>query len=417
MAVSTFQLFALAVLAVTLRDDLDITRSQIGILGAGNTATGALIAPTLGNLTDRIGAKNSVVILCLMSGAGMFVTAAAPTFWVILAGSVVAGLPQGWANSATNKLIAERLPPGERGVITGLKQSGVQFAIFLAGITLPVGASAIGWRWAVGLYGFVSLGVAALAALTLGDDRPVRIAAETRISAASAPTSRRRWSSNGDDSSEPVRLPGFVFRVALYALFLGLAAGGISRFIPLFANEELGFSEARAGAVVALGGLLGMIARVLWGQAADHRVDPRFALFLLACGSAATATLLFFATAIGGWSLWVVAIGMAFFLGAWNVVAMLAVITSVEPHQAGKATGTVMVGFLGGLTISAPLVGWSVDRTGDYQSAWAVIIGLAVLGILTMIQRPGATDAEMSVPSTADGTLAPSARPAPDRRS
>ena len=373
MAASTFQLFALAVLAVTLIEEFDITRVEIGLLGAGNTMIGALTAPSFGKLTDRIGARRSVIILCSIASIGLVGTAAVPGYWFLLVFSVLSGFPQGWANSATNKLIAERLLPGERGMVTGLKQSGVQFSIFLAGLTLPVGNDLIGWRATLSGYGLICLGVAVLAATTLDDDRTV---------AANVSAADDRAVAGG--AAPP--LPGFVYRVALYALFLGLAAGGISRFIPLFATEELGFSEARAGLVVALSGLLGMVARVIWGRLAETRVSPRFGLFVLACGSAGTALLLFFATTLGGGVLWIVAVGMAFFLGAWNVVAMMAVMASVRSDQAGKGTGIVMLFFLSGLTLSAPAVGWSVDRTGDYQLAWGMAVVLALCGMLTTVE-------------------------------
>ena len=382
MCVSTFQLFALAVLAKPLIDEFDISRTQIGFLGAGNTAVGAMIAPTLGRVTDRIGARLSVILLSVVSALGLFATALAPAYWTLLCASVIAGFPQGWSNSATNNIVDVRLPVGERGTITGLKQSGVQFAIFLAGLTLPFGTSQIGWRQSLAVYGGVALAVGLFAALTLSDDRPAETEPPSLLAADSPATS---------DAAAPVgakRLPGFVYRVAIYALFLGLAAGGISRFLPLFANEVMGFSETRAGLVVALAGLLGMIARVIWGQIADTMMAPRRALFILACGSAATALLVFFATTLGGWVLWVVAIGSAFFLGAWNVVAMLAVMTSVAADQAGRGTGIVMLFFLSGLTLSAPAVGWSADVTGDYQTAWGIIICLALAGAATMFQRP-----------------------------
>jgi len=64
------------------------------------------------------------------------------------------------------------------------------------------------------------------------------------------------------------------------------------------------------------------------------------------------------------------------------------VMTSVAADQAGRGTGIVMLFFLSGLTLSAPAVGWSTDVTGDYQTAWGIIICLALAGAATMFQRP-----------------------------
>ncbi len=382
MTVSTIQLFMLAVLASTLIDEFGISRSQIGWLGAANTAVGALAAPTFGKLTDRVGARQSLIAIGLLSGLGLFVTAAAPTYLVLLAGSAVCGVPQGWSNSATNKVIAEQLPAGERGTITGLKQSGVQLAIFLAGIALPVGSQQIGWRLSVASFGAFGLVVAFAGSRLLSYARPPLTRSESSSATAHSPTS--------------TRLPSLVYRIAVYAVIMGLAGGVISRFLPLFAQERLGFSESRAGLVVALGGLLGMAARIFWGKLADGRVDPRFALAILAAGSVATAVLLLASERIGGWTLWLVAVGLAFFFGAWNVVAMLAVMTLVPANQAGRGTGIVMLFFLTGVAASGPLAGWSIDSLGSYRPAWVAAIALAALAILTMIQRSDSTDGQIA---------------------
>ena len=63
----------------------------------------------------------------------------------------------------------------------------------------------------------------------------------------------------------------------------------------------------------------------------------------------------------------------------WNAVAMLAVILGIAKSQAGRASGTVMVGFLGGLGVGAPIAGLVIDATDSYQPVWfgALILALA----------------------------------------
>ena len=70
-----------------------------------------------------------------------------------------------------------------------------------------------------------------------------------------------------------VPLDPFVWRLAVFALLMGTAGGAAGRFFPLYAEEALGFSLATAGLLTALGGLLGMVARVVVGRLAEgaHR--------------------------------------------------------------------------------------------------------------------------------------------------
>ena len=62
--------------------------------------------------------------------------------------ALVGGVGQAIANPATNKLISMHVPPGKRGIITGIKQSGVQAGTFLGGLLLPVITLSFGWRLA-----------------------------------------------------------------------------------------------------------------------------------------------------------------------------------------------------------------------------------------------------------------------------
>lgn len=103
----------------------------------------------------------------------------------------------------------------------------------------------------------------------------------------------------------------------------------------------------------------------------------------MAVGSALSSALLLIAPEVSV-ALWVFAVLAAFTAGAWNVVAMLAVIGSVPMSLQGKATGVVMLGFLGGLSIAGPLTGWSVDTTGSYTVAWVSTIVVSLLGAVVM---------------------------------
>jgi predicted MFS family arabinose efflux permease len=329
------------------------------VLGATNTGVGAVAAPRLGRLADRLGSRRSVALLGVISAAGLFLTAAAHNYWLLLGASAVSGVPQGASNPVTNKMIAEEVPPESQGSVTGVKQSGVQFSVFLAGALMPpAAASTIGWRWAL-------VGVGAVTLLGAGYTR-ARFPPDDDVGPS------RGGAVAGSGS---VALPAFVRQVALYAFLLGLTAGGVNRFYPLYAQEVLGYSEARAGLAVSVAGLAAIAARLAWARIAA-RISPRPALLVLAVGSVVATGLLVASELVAAWILWPAVLLIAFTVSAWNVVAMLAVIWSVPIAASGRATGVVLLGFLGGLTVSAPLVGVTVDWLGSYRPTW---IGLGIL--------------------------------------
>ncbi|MEL7155135.1 MAG: MFS transporter [Actinomycetota bacterium] len=366
MTASTFQLFLIAVLAATLIEELDIGRWQLGMLGAVNTGVGALCAPRLGRVADRLGARRSMVLVFVVSGVGLLATAAAASFAGLVAASAVSGVPQGASNPVTNKLIAEQVPGPQQSPVMGIKQSGVQLAVFLAGATMPSAAATFGWRWAVTIAGLVTLLLGGLVALRR-DHPAVPEAGSTTEGGDAAEVDPDRPSTRG-----------FVNQVAVYAFLMGMCAGGVTRFYPLYANEVLGYSEAVAGVSVSIAGVTAIVARIVWAQAVNTRVGLRLALAVMALGSVATIAALFAAESGAPWLLWPAVVGLAFTVAAWNVVAMLAVIRSVPRQHAGGATGVVLLGFLGGLTIAAPLVGYSIDVLDSYRPAWLLLAALAL---------------------------------------
>lgn len=373
MVSSTSQIFVLAALASTVMEEFAINRFQIGMLGAANTLSGAFTAPFSGRAVDRFGPRRSVQLVLVLSAIGYFLTAAAPSFWLLIAASVFGGLPQGAGNPATNKLIGVESPEGRRGVVTGIKQSGVQLGVVISGGLIPGSAALVGWRWAVASLGVVTLGIAFYARARFPEESTTSASGETVQAKAHTPT-----------TLDP-RTKKTVYAIAAYSTLLGFTAGGVTRFLPLFAEEVLGFTESTAGLVLALSGLLAIGARLLWGRLAEHRIGTAPALIILGLGSSLVCWLLLANDAVGAWLIWVIAIVTAFSISAWNVVAMLAVIKDVPLEASGRASGIVLFGFLGGLSIGSPIVGALVDATGSYQSSWIMLGVAALMGVGVMV--------------------------------
>jgi len=388
MTATSFQIFVLAVLAIEIIGDLGLSRAELGLIGSINTATGALSAPFTGRLTDRIGAWSAAIVGMVLSAGGMAVMAVAPNALVLSLSALISGIPQGWGNPTTNALIAERVAPGVRGTITGIKQSGVQFGVFLSGFTLPTLALWLGWRGALWVYcgAFVAGALATAVSLPrkaswLTDEGSEPDAVS---GVAGGAWVEERPTPAGVDRATPKVMDPWIWRLAGYALVMGLVGGVIGRFFPLWAEEAIGLSTARAGLVVALTGLLGIGARIVAGRVAEKYVDPPRLLRLLAAIGGVYALVLLLTPYIGSWVPWPGTVFNAIGIGAWNAVAMLAIIMVVPQLLAGRASGVVMLGFLGGLSISSPIAGWAVDRLGTYQPVWLVCLGLAVMAMFSL---------------------------------
>ena len=163
-AVSGFAILpfsAIGILSPLIIEDLGVTQAQLGWLLTVIAFTGAIVAPVLGRAVDVVDGRLALVALFAVTCLSFVLLGAAPNYGVLLVASAVAGVAQGTAHPATNRLISDHIPAGSRGVITGIKVSGNSVAVVIAGVLLPAGALIVGWRAA--LYGAAGVGVIALA--------------------------------------------------------------------------------------------------------------------------------------------------------------------------------------------------------------------------------------------------------------
>ena len=365
MGASTFGLVVFAVLAADLIAEFDVDRWQVGALVTAMTISGALISPSVGTLTDRIGARRATIVTLLAAGGALAAMSVSPVFGLVAFFALVGGVAQAIANPATNKLISMHVPPGERGVITGVKQSGVQAGTFLGGLLLPVITLSLGWRWAVAVFGFAALVGGLWASVSL----PADIALET------------------EPGSEPTgeRMPPVIRSLALYGFLLGFAGTAIFTYLPLYAEESLGYSSSVAGYVVAFVGSVGVAGRIGWGRLSERSLGAMRSLRIISVLSFVSALLLV-AAETAPWMVWVAALTTGLSASSWNAVGMLAIIQSVPTRRAGRGSGVVLAGFLLGLGLGAPAFGYSVDRLDTYVPGW-LAIGVVFLSALLVTRE------------------------------
>lgn len=354
MTASTIGQYALGTLAPFLTADVGASRTELGVLATVYIAVGAVIAPLTGRVVDRTGARRMLLVLFALSAAGLVGLAAGPTLPWLVAAAAVAGVASAMNNPVTNTLIAERLPAGGRGVVMGVKQSGVQVGAFLAGAVLPPLALWAGWRAALLVAaGSAALGVV-LAVVGVPPDSPTRRTPAPR-------------------EDRPPRLEPLVRWVAAYALLMGAGVAAVGTFLVLYGVEALGLSAAAAGWAAALAGLVGIAARIVWGHAAERLRTASMPLGIMAAAATVSQALILSAAAVGTWALWLGAVGYGLSAGAWNAVANLAIVREVPAASSGTASGVVQAAFYWGIVTCPVLFGLSVDRTGSYQVGWAAM--------------------------------------------
>jgi len=380
MTSATVLYSALAVLASAIIDDLGISRAQLGLILAAYSLLSALASPAIGQLVDRFGTRSGMVGIFGSGVAGYLLFALAGGLGGLIIASVVLAIGQALGNPATNKLIAERFEARSRGLVTGIKQSGVQMGTFLAGVSFPAIESRFGWR-AVGL---------ALAAV-FGAILLWSLAVLPSSDGADQTGDARKSSREIDDHATPevsaseAALPRLTWWLTGYAFLMGLGGSPVFSFFALYAEEVVGISTAQAGVIVGVAGLAGGASRIGWSVLAGRRGEFSVPLLVIASAAVLAGTLTVISGSTGLVVLWFAALLGWISISAWNSVAMLAMITEAGAATAGRASGFVLFGFLGGLAGSPPLFGWSVDHFDTYVPGFTVCtvcFGLAALLML-----------------------------------
>lgn len=369
MAASIIAVYAVATLAPFLVADLGLSRTAVGGLVTVSFAAAAAGSLFAGHVVDVVGARTGLFALCAAVTVGLAVASVSGAYgWLVLA-LALAGLGQALANPATNVLVAAAVPPQRRGTAIGVKQGGVQLAAFSAGLALPPVAAAAGWATAVQVSAVLPLAVA-VAAYRL-----------VPASGSGARGSWWRWSA-------PDRWLSWLIG---YSLLLGAGLSAVNTYLPLYANQELGFGATAAGALLAAFGVTGLTSRIGWGRWADRAPNVTVALTWLSGAGVVGAALVWLAGISWSPLVWLGAVVVGGSATAANAMSMTAVVR--RGIATGAASGLVALGFFAGFVVGPTLFGLIADRTG-WTSAWP-LVGVVFAGsaLVALPVRGGAARA------------------------
>ena len=371
MAVGPIPVFAVGALAPLLTTEFDLTRTELGVLtpvAFGIAAVGGFVG---GHLPDRLGPRRILIALYVCALIAFVGFAAAVTFAGLVVALLFAGLAMSLSNPVTNALVGRELPPGERGVVMGLKQSGVTMGQFLAGTTLPLGAVLWGWRGVLLVTAALPLAGIVTTWRTLPPDRQLAV--------------RRVARKAGD--LDPV-----VWILSLYSFLMAVVLQATGVYASLYAFEKVEVSSAVAGTVVGVFGVVGIVARITWGRIAERRRTVSGPLTLLAGLTGLSMVGFLTAQHVGGWLLWLSAVVFGASAAAVNVVAMLGTFRVSRPEATGRATGIIVLGMYSGFVAGPAIFGMVTDTVGSYAVGWtgAVILCLAAMAVGQWLRYRGA---------------------------
>jgi sugar phosphate permease len=357
-AAASAVIIGLPVLAPALRDEYDLTLSEVGV-----ALSSLWIGPTVtllgwGLLADRLGERAVLSIGLGVCGALVALAGQVSDFTMLVALLLLAGAAGASVNAASGRAVMQWFLPDERGLALGIRQTAIPVGGGLAALTLPFVEQAGGLEAAFGFLGALCIAGAGTAAVVIREP-PAR---DAELEGGTVPWTLR-------DS----RLWTLCIGSGLY-LFAQVA---LMSFAVLFLHDVHGMSEAAAASVLAVLQVGAVATRIGAGRLSDRlgtRVRP-----LRWIGLASASGLLF--TALVAENALPVVIATIIVAGAismaWNGLSLTA-----AAELAGRARSGAAIGFqqttLSVIGVAIPVAFAAVVEASSWQAAF----GLAALGPL-----------------------------------
>ncbi len=354
--VGQLPVFLTGAMAVQITDDLLFGAAALGVAVAMFRVAGAVTSHYLGGLVDRVGAVASLRLAALVSLLASVGIAATATSWLALVAWLMFGATSNvLAQPAANRLLVRTIPPARQGMAFGVKQSAPPVASMLAGLSVPVIALTVGWRWAY-LLG------ALLALLVI-------------VGAGRRPPPPERVT--GFRSVRPkLRDRGTVL---LLAVALGLSTTASTPVAAFFVDASVrgGSSPELAGSLLGLASAAAVATRLVGGVVADRLRGGHLLLCaaMLMVGSTGLLLLASGVPAAMGFGVVVALMGTWGFNGVFVYSLMQA-----YPDAPGAATGATMPGGLIGGILGPVVFGVLAERV-SYAAAWSYTFVAAIIAV------------------------------------
>ena len=362
-----------------LEEAFSWSRTQISA-SLSFVAVGSLVAPLLGRLMDRVGARPVLVFSLLLTAVSFFIRPLMTELWHWYALSFVQFIAfAGSTMLPTGRLVAIWFGD-RRGRVMGIASSGPNFG----GLVLPVMVASLlvtrDWQAAYVALGCV-LSVLAIAAWFIIREQPLRSTEPVH---------------NGRDQAMLDPTKGASVRDALhckafYSVTLATVAAMFTystvlpHVIVHMTNE--GLSAQHAAFVLGTMAMFGMGGKIAFGYLSE-RITARNAFVVDLIGQ--TVFVVLVASVAPSGFIWLVPL-YGFFLGGTGVLAPLIIQEYFGLKHFGAISGLSSMATVVSFGVGPIVAGLSFDWTGSYTASFIAVAVLFALGAgLLMMTRPAA---------------------------
>ena len=343
-----------------------------------------IVAPLAGKWTDQFGVRPVMFGSLLLIAVGFALRPLMTDLWhwYALSSLVYAGFPGATVLPAGKVVVAWF--PDTVGRMTGLVVAGNNFG----GMTMPpVAAAVIGlwsWHWAYIAFG-ATMVLLALAIVAFVTEDPKRINAEMRRTGRAAVDSgTRSGQAIGLTVSQALRSWAFWLTIIGITAATFTYQGVLTQLRQHFG--EVGFAPAAATLAVTVIATMGIGSKIAFGRASERWSARRMTVLSLAFQ--AVGVVLMILPNGGLATVWTGVIVFALGFGGLGALIVLVVRQTFGMKSFGAIMGLFTLAQIVSSSGGPLLAGQIHDRTGSFNLAFAIIVGIFVLGMITMFVAP-----------------------------
>ncbi len=339
---------------------------------------GALVAPLIGQALDRYPLRNVQAIGATLMGLGFIGLGFVETqlqFYLVLGFFIGCGAGA-MGQLATSKLVANWFMK-KRGTALGIAATGIS----ASGVVMPAISAWIiltyGWREGFLIYGIITLVIVVPLVLRFVISRPEDLgllpdgAPSGTVMPPAAPPAK---------VGEFLGDRNFWALVMVIGLLFCVQSGTLIHLVPRI--TDTGVSLSAASVVMSVTAALGIAGKLVYGALAD-RWDVRYALWL-GIGFQVIGQLIMLLMP----SYYHFMVGAALFgFGMGGVVPMqgAAVGAAFGRESFGRVLGAMRLPMVVLQVLGTPFAGWMYDRTGSYDQAFQIFLGIYVLAAIAVL--------------------------------
>ncbi len=344
-----------------------------------------LLAPIIGSWSDRFGVRPVMFVSLVLIALGFLLRPLMTELWhwYALSAFVYAGFP-GATVLPAGKIVALWFPT-TTGRMTGAVVAGNNFG----GMTMPPLAAVIinliSWQLAYVAFAII-ISALAICVIAFLKESPHRVEAEMR-------RTRRPRSARGTKAARAgMSVKEAIGTSAFWLTIIGLTAatftyqGVLTQLRQHFG--ENGFEPAAATSAVTFIATMGIISKIAFGRASERFSARR--MTVLSIGFQAVGVALMILSVNSTAAIWAGVFIFSLGFGGLGALIVLVVQETFGLREYGALMGLFQLAQIISIAGGPVLAGQIHDRTGSFDPAFAVIIGIFIVGMIALFiaQQP-----------------------------